>query len=52
MMKKMRTFLGKLKETDCDSGDFWQDPLFHPTLRSMSPRELGDLPFCRPYRRR
>jgi hypothetical protein len=34
---------------DWDSPASWQDPMSHPDIRSMSARELADLPFDRTY---
>jgi hypothetical protein len=33
-----------------DEQDWRRDPLSHPVLEAMSPRELADLPFDRRYR--
>jgi hypothetical protein len=33
-----------------ESQTWWRDPLSHPALSTMSPRELADLPFNRCYR--
>ncbi|RYH06135.1 hypothetical protein EU800_24900 [Tropicimonas sp. IMCC6043] len=30
-----------------DNPAWWRDPLSHPDIRRMSPRELADLPFDR-----
>jgi hypothetical protein len=48
MMMKLRLVVRRLGETDCDSPDVWRDPLSHPALRSMSERQLADLPFSAP----
>lgn len=47
-MMKLRLVVRRLGETDCDSPDVWRDPLSHPALRSMSERQLADLPFSAP----
>lgn len=39
-------------ETASEGQDWWRDPLSHPALAAMSPRELADLPFNRRYRLR
>jgi hypothetical protein len=45
MMRKMKSIMRRLGETDCDTPDAYHDPLSHPALRAMSSRELADLPF-------
>ncbi|MEQ1951050.1 hypothetical protein [Mesorhizobium sp. CN2-181] len=37
-------------DTPSESQTWWRDPLSHPALAAMSPRELADLPFNRRYR--
>jgi hypothetical protein len=37
-------------DPDTEDEDWRCDPLAHPALEAMSPRELADLPFDRSYR--
>ena len=37
-------------DTPSESQSWWRDPLSHPQIAAMSPRELADLPFNRCYR--
>ena len=37
-------------DTPSESQSWWRDPLAHPDIAAMSPRELADLPFNRCYR--
>jgi len=49
MINRVRNLLRRLGESDCDGTDAWHDPLSHPAIRSMSGRELADLPFSAGY---
>lgn len=52
MISKFRHMLRRLGETDRDETDAWRDPLSHPAIRSMSSREVADLPFPAGYGRK
>ncbi|MDB5523701.1 MAG: hypothetical protein JWM58_1464 [Rhizobium sp.] len=52
MISKLRNIVRHLAETDCDGTDAWHDPLSHPSIRSMTPRELADLPLSVCYGRK
>lgn len=49
MIDTFRNIVRRLSEIECDGTDAWRDPLSHPAIRSMSARELADLPFSAGY---
>ena len=52
IVKTLGQALFEPADTPSESQNWWRDPLSHPALAAMSPRELADLPFNRGYRLR
>lgn len=50
IVKTMGQMLFEPVDTPSESQAWWRDPLAHPAIAAISPRELADLPFNRRYR--
>jgi hypothetical protein len=50
IVKALGQLLFEPADGPSESQDWWRDPLSHPAVAVMSPRELADLPFNRRYR--
>jgi hypothetical protein len=48
LMNRLREVIRHLAEIE-DEADAWRDPLSHPSIRSMSTREIADLPLSTGY---